>query len=114
MKKTVLSLLALGLVVFIIFNLINLFTAEESSVIAELDTMEKSYKLDGIIIRSENQITTATKDGGILDVAVSVAFGNAGFVILCVFFLGSIIIDKIKKRNKNYGMKFFHLFNISC
>lgn len=71
MKKTVLSLLALGLVVFIIFNLINLFTAEESSVIAELDTMEKSYKLDGIIIRSENQITTATKDGGILDVAVS-------------------------------------------
>lgn len=71
MKKTSLSLLVLGLAVFIIFNLINLFTSEESSVIAELDTMEKSYKLSGIIIRSENQITAATKDGGILDVSVS-------------------------------------------
>lgn len=71
MKKTVSLLVLLSIVVFIIFNLINLFTSEETSVIAELDTMEKSYKLSGIIIRSENQITAATKDGGILDVAVS-------------------------------------------
>ena len=71
MKKTVSLLLFFGLIVFVIFNLINLFTSEEASVIAELDTMEKSYKLTGIIIRSENQITAATKDGGILDVAVS-------------------------------------------
>jgi len=71
MKKMSLVLLVLALAVFIIFNLINLFTSEETSVIAELDTMEKSYKLTGLIIRSENQITAQTKDGGILDVAVS-------------------------------------------
>ncbi|MBO5743814.1 MAG: hypothetical protein J6R68_05990, partial [Clostridia bacterium] len=71
MKKIVLILTVLALAVFVIFNLINLFTSEDSSVIAELDTMEKSYKLSGIIIRSENQITASTKDGGILDVAVS-------------------------------------------
>ena len=71
MKKTVWSLIALSVAVFVIFNLINLFTSEDTSVIAELDTMEKSYKLEGIIIRSENQITASTKDGGTLDVAVS-------------------------------------------
>ena len=39
----------------------------------------------------------------ILDVAVSIAFGNVGFIILCSFFVGSIIVDKIKKRVKNNG-----------
>ena len=38
-----------------------------------------------------------------LDVLVSVAFGNAGFVVLCAFLIGSIIIDKIKKHHKNQG-----------
>jgi uncharacterized protein (TIGR00297 family) len=39
----------------------------------------------------------------ILDVAVSIAFGNVGFIILWSFFVGSIIVDKIKKRVKNNG-----------
>ena len=38
-----------------------------------------------------------------LDLAVSLAFKNSGFVVLCIFFVGSIIIDKIKKRYKNKG-----------
>ena len=71
MKNIILKLCAAVVVVFVIYNLISLFSSGEKSVIAELDTMEKSYKLDGIIIRSENQITTKTKDGGILDVSVS-------------------------------------------
>ena len=37
----------------------------------------------------------------LLDIAVSVAFGNVGFLVLCSFFIGSIITDKIKKRYKN-------------
>lgn len=41
----------------------------------------------------------------LLDVAVSLAFGNKGFVVLSTFFIGSIIIDKIKKRYKNNGRK---------
>ena len=35
-----------------------------------------------------------------LDLAVSVAFGNAGFVVLCSFFVGAVIVDKIKKHTK--------------
>ena len=37
----------------------------------------------------------------ILDIAVSVAFGNSGFVILVIYFASAIIVDKIKKRYKN-------------
>ena len=36
----------------------------------------------------------------LLDIAVTLAFGNKGFVVLCTFFVGSIIIDKIKKQYK--------------
>lgn len=71
MKKLIWKIIVSIVVVFIVYNLISLFTVQEKSIIAELDTMEKSYKLDGIIIRNENQITTDIKDGGILDVAVS-------------------------------------------
>lgn len=39
----------------------------------------------------------------VLDLAVSLAFGNSGFLVLCTFFVGSVIIDKIKKRYKNAG-----------
>lgn len=36
-----------------------------------------------------------------MDIAVSVAFGNVGFVVLIIFFAGSILTDKFKKkRNK--------------
>ena len=36
----------------------------------------------------------------ILDLAVSLALGNAGFLVLCSFFLGAIVVDKVKKRVK--------------
>ena len=39
----------------------------------------------------------------VLDLAVSIAFGNKGFVLLCTFFLGSILVDKVKKRYKKQG-----------
>ena len=45
-----------------------------------------------------------TKDGVIsailLDLAVSYAFGNRGFIVLCSFFIGAIIVDKIKNKAK--------------
>lgn len=40
-----------------------------------------------------------------LDVLVTLAFGTFGFSVLCTFFIGSIIIDKIKTRAKNKGRK---------
>ena len=36
----------------------------------------------------------------ILDIAVSVFLGNFGFVLLCAFFFGSLLVDKLKKRAK--------------
>ena len=37
----------------------------------------------------------------LLDVAVSLAFGNLGFLIICMFFLGSLVADKFKKQEKS-------------
>ncbi len=72
MKKVIFRVLILGIVVFAIYNLISLFTSKETSVIAELETMEKSYKLEGMIIRDEKLITFDSKNsGGILDVSVA-------------------------------------------
>lgn len=39
----------------------------------------------------------------IMDLVVSLALGNFGFTILISFFIGSIAVDKIKKRAKNPG-----------
>lgn len=36
-----------------------------------------------------------------LDVVVSLAFGNVGFLILVVFFGGSLVVDRIKKKKTN-------------
>lgn len=36
----------------------------------------------------------------LLDLAVSIAFGNAGFIVLCTFFLGATVVDKLKKKAK--------------
>lgn len=41
----------------------------------------------------------------IVDILISLAFGNFGFVMLLAFFLGGIITDKIKNRHKNKGRK---------
>ncbi len=71
MKKTLSAILIMAVLVFVFYNIISLFSDKETSVVAELDTMEKSFKLDGIIIRDEIQIVVNTKDGGILDVAAT-------------------------------------------
>lgn len=54
---------------------------------------KKALTLDGIIAAL------------VLDLAVSMAYGNRGFVILCTFFVGSIVVDKFKKRYKNQSRK---------
>ena len=61
--------------------------------------------LTPVIILFAVQKRALTKDGIIaailLDIAVSVAFGNFGFLILSAFFVGAVIVDKIKNKNKN-------------
>ena len=39
----------------------------------------------------------------IIDIVVSLALGNLGFTVLISFFVGSIIVDKIKKKAKKRG-----------
>lgn len=41
----------------------------------------------------------------IVDILISLAFGNFGFVMLLAFFLGGIITDKFKNKYKNKGRK---------
>lgn len=45
----------------------------------------------------------------IMDIVISLALGNFGFVLLTTFFVGSIVIDKIKRKKKDLssddGMK---------
>lgn len=36
----------------------------------------------------------------VLDLAITISLGNLGFLILLIFFVGGIIVDKIKKRYK--------------
>lgn len=69
-SKIVRIALSCAILVFIVYNLINFSTGGKSSVIAELETMEKTYKLEGIIVRDEKLITLNGKSGGILDVFV--------------------------------------------
>ncbi len=38
-----------------------------------------------------------------LDVAISIAFGNVGFVVMMSFFVGAVITDKIKEKRKKAG-----------
>ncbi len=35
-----------------------------------------------------------------LDIAVSVAFGNMGFIMMAGFLIGGVLVDKIKRKNK--------------
>ena len=60
--------------------------------------------LSPIIIMLARSKRALTADGIIaaivLDIAVAWAFGTAGFLILCLFFGGSIAIDKLKKRHR--------------
>ena len=40
-----------------------------------------------------------------VDILISVSLGNLGFVILLAFFVGGVVVDKIKKRNKKSRQK---------
>jgi uncharacterized protein (TIGR00297 family) len=57
-----------------------------------------------LIIAFASSKKALTRDGIaaaiLLDLGVSLAFGNAGFVVLCSFFLSAIIVDKVKKKAK--------------
>lgn len=39
----------------------------------------------------------------VVDFVISFTLGNLGFLLLCAFFLGGLITDKIKKKNKKAG-----------
>ena len=57
-----------------------------------------------LIIAFATSKRALTRDGIaaaiLLDLGVTLAFGNAGFVVLCSFFLGAIVVDKVKKKAK--------------
>ncbi|MBQ8321677.1 MAG: DUF92 domain-containing protein [Clostridia bacterium] len=59
-----------------------------------------------IFAKKKRALTDGAIAGALLlDVAVSVSFGNFGFVILALFFVGSILADKVKKMAKKTKQK---------
>lgn len=71
MKKLVLRLLILGLAIYVIYSVINIYTSTEKTVIARIETFEKSYTFDGIITRNEYLVSADIDSKGVLDPAVS-------------------------------------------
>ena len=57
-----------------------------------------------LIIAFASSKKALTRDGIVaailLDLAVSLAFKNVGFIVLCSFFLGAIVVDKVKNKAK--------------
>ena len=57
-----------------------------------------------IFVISKRALTRGGLAGAVvLDIAVSAAFGNCGFIVLSSFFMGAIVVDKIKDGNKRQG-----------
>ncbi|MBR2343162.1 MAG: DUF92 domain-containing protein [Clostridia bacterium] len=56
-----------------------------------------------VVLEKRALTPLGTATAVVLDALVSVSLGNAGFVILCSFLFGSVIIDKFKKRKKTHG-----------
>ncbi len=71
MKKIILTIMATALCGFLIFNLVGLFTATETTVIAQLDTLEVSHTFEGIVTRNEYNVKAETEENGVLDPAVA-------------------------------------------
>ena len=57
-----------------------------------------------IFVKLKNALTKSGLIAAlVIDLIVSISLGNLGFITFVIFFAGSIIIDKIKKRAKNKG-----------
>ena len=54
-----------------------------------------------VLVLSKKALTKAGVVAAVLlDIAVSTAFGNRGFIVLCSFFIGAVIVDKVKNMVK--------------
>lgn len=71
MKKTITRIIIAALIVFIIYNLITLGSAPETTSIAQSGTVEITADFDGIISRAEQYVTLDMEEGGVLDLSVS-------------------------------------------
>lgn len=71
MKKLVPKILILILVIYVVYSVFNIYNSTERTIIAQIETFEKSYEFDGIITRSEYLVSADVDDSGVLDPAVS-------------------------------------------
>lgn len=60
-----------------------------------------SLPVIGFAVKKRALTTLGVIGAVFMDILISLSFGNFGFVILISFFLGSIIVDKIKRRAKS-------------
>ena len=100
MKKTGIRLLIVAAVIFIVYNFINMVSAPQETIIADIEQIEMTYTFDGIITRDETVVTTSQvgiSTLGVLDPTVQegemVAKGR-----LVALHYDSSIDDETKRR----------------
>lgn len=71
MKKLIPKILILILAIYVVYSVFNIYNSTERTIIAQIETFEKSYEFDGIITRSEYLVSADVEDSGVLDPAVS-------------------------------------------
>lgn len=97
MNKKIKIAVVVILVVFVTYNLVSLFSSTESTVIANIDTVEVTFSFDGIVSRSEQYITADMEEGGVLDFSVSEMEMVKKGKMIAVYYDSSIDDAKRKK-----------------
>ncbi|MBO5370112.1 MAG: hypothetical protein J6B23_05480 [Clostridia bacterium] len=71
MKKHIFKVLLVVLIVYVVYSVINIYNSTERTLIAQIETFEKTYEFDAIITRNEFLISADVDAEGVLDPAVS-------------------------------------------
>ncbi len=81
---------------FLSFMLLNLPTYKEYLV-----PILATPIIIALVVKKKALTPSATFLAVVLDVVVSLVFGNYGFILLLMFLVGSVLIDKIKKKKQS-------------
>ena len=100
MKKTLPKILILAAILFIVYNLISMFSSSDETIIAQIEQIETAFSFDGVITRDELRVTAKDaliEEIGVLDPAVSEGeMVSRGKLVLIHY--DSSIDDETKKR----------------
>ncbi len=70
MKKKIKWIVFALVAIFVTYNIINFWKADNSTIIAQLDTIEITKSFEGVICKNEQYVTYDVPEGGMLDFSV--------------------------------------------